>query len=86
MLDYVYFVANEQLFIHSHLAVLSVVLIITLMAFLFLVPFKPMSARALHRDLAMKPLEPTSIGIQLAYHPFFLHFSRSSSYLYFFRS
>ena len=64
MLHNVYFVAHELLrFIHSHLAVL-------LMSFLFLVPFKPMSARTLHRDLAMKPLEPTSIGVQLAYHPF----------------
>ena len=46
-----------------------------------------MSARALHKDLAMKPLGPTSIGVQLEYHPFFfLHFCKSSSYLYFFRS
>ena len=34
---------------------------------------KPMSDRSLHRDLATKPLEPTSIGVQLTYYPLFLH-------------
>ena len=62
MSHYIYFVAHELLlFNHSHLPGLSVVFVIALMTFLFLVPFKPMSARALHGDLAMKPFEPTSI-------------------------
>ena len=81
---YVYFIAHELLlFNHSYLAVLSVVLIIASMAFLFsffffffffFVPFKPMSVRALHRDLVMKPFESTSIGEQLCIPPIFCIF------------
>ena len=89
---YVYFLAPQLLlFNHTHLVVLSIVLIITSMVFFF----GSFQTRSLHRDLAMKPVEPISIGIQLVYHPFFFffffffffspHFSRSS-YLYFFRS
>ena len=74
------------LFNHSHLAVLSAVFIIVSMTFLFLVPTKPMSDRALHRDLATTRFEPTSIGVQLAFNPLFMHVSRGSSYLNFFRS
>ena len=47
------------------------------MAFIFLV---------LLRDLAKNSLGPTSISIQLALHPLFLHVSESSSYSNFFRS
>ena len=62
---YVYFVDHELLpFNHSHLVVLSVVIIIASMAFLSRVPFKQTSARALHRDLA--------------YHPFFFFFGISA--------
>ena len=45
-----------------------------------------MSDRALHRDIAMNLLEPTSIGVQLGFYPLFCHIPRSSSYLNFFRS
>ena len=44
-------------------------------SFPFLVPFKSISARALHRDLVMKSLKSTSIGIQLAFHTFLLYIS-----------
>ena len=86
--DDVYFVAHELLlFVHNHLAVLSVVLIIASMAFLF---FWFLSNQCLPGPcieiLQWNPLEPTSIGVEFEFHPFFLHFSRSSSYLYFFRS
>ena len=69
------------LFNHIHLAVFFVVLIMVSMAFLFLVPTKLMSDRALHRDFVMNPLERTSLGIQLAFYQLFLHVSKSSSYL-----
>ena len=83
----VYSVAHKILiFNHSYRAVHSIILIMVSMTFFFLVPAKPIPDRALHIDLATNPLQPPSIGAQPSLHPLFLHVSRSSSYLNFFRS
>ena len=80
----VYLVAHELLlFNHSHLAVLSAVLIMVSIAFLFLASAKPMSDSNLHSNLTTDPFEPFSIGIQLAFHPLIFHVSRRSPYLKF---
>ena len=64
MLHYFYFFLSTSIWMFS-----LVILIIASMSFLFFFS-KPISARALQRDLAMKPLEPTSYSLHTT--PLFL--------------
>ena len=87
------FVAHELLlFNHSYLAVLTVVLIVISMSFLFFFFFCSFQTNVC-QGLASRLCNKTPWANLLAYslHTthfffFFLHFSRSSSYSYFFRS